>query len=183
MEHANGTNGTNGNIPEKPRYIDFPCLRPGSRVDGKQALNRWSSTITRGHDFPGAQAMLYAAGVPNKEMMKSAPHVGISTVWWEGNPCNMHLHELGKTVKDAVRKQGMLGWQFNTIGVSDGITMGGEGMRFSLQSREVIADSIETVTCAQVGRTACLTLWGNTDQDSIMTPISLFRAVIRTCPV
>lgn len=93
--------------------------------------------------------MLYAAGVPNRDMMKSAPQVGIATVWWEGNPCNTHLHDLGKIVKDAVQKQGMLGWQFNTIGVSDAITMGGEGMRFSLQSREIIADSIETVTCAQ----------------------------------
>lgn len=93
--------------------------------------------------------MLYAAGVPNRDAMKSAPHVGIATVWWEGNPCNMHLLGLGKIVKDAVQKQGMLGWQFNTIGVSDAITMGGEGMRFSLQTREIIADSIETVTCAQ----------------------------------
>ncbi|PBP27422.1 putative dihydroxy-acid dehydratase [Diplocarpon rosae] len=93
--------------------------------------------------------MLYAAGVPSREMMKTAPHVGIATVWWEGNPCNMHLHDLGKIVKEAVQKQGMLGWQFNTVGVSDAITMGGEGMRFSLQTREIIADSIETVTCAQ----------------------------------
>lgn len=61
----------------------------------------------------------------------------------------MHLNHLGKLVKRAVENQGMLGWQFNTIGVSDGITMGGEGMRFSLQTREIIADSIETVTCAQ----------------------------------
>ncbi|OHE96550.1 dihydroxy-acid dehydratase [Colletotrichum orchidophilum] len=112
-------------------------------------LNRWSHTITREHDFPGAQAMLYGAGVPNKEMMKKAPHVGIATVWWEGNPCNTHLLEFGKIVKKAVEKQGMLGWQFNTVGVSDAITMGGEGMRFSLQTREIIADSIESVTCAQ----------------------------------
>ncbi|RAL63563.1 hypothetical protein DID88_003607 [Monilinia fructigena] len=136
-------------IPDKPRYIDFPYLEHGTVIDGKLALNRWSHTITKGHDFPGAQAMLYAAGVPNREMMKSAPHVGISTVWWEGNPCNMHLHDLGKLVKESVQKQGMLGWQFNTVGVSDAITMGGEGMRFSLQTREIIADSIETVTCAQ----------------------------------
>ncbi|KAH8599863.1 dihydroxy-acid dehydratase-like protein [Bisporella sp. PMI_857] len=138
------------NGPQKPRYIDFPSLEYGTLgADGKIALNRWSGPLTRGHDFPGAQAMLYAAGVPNKEMMKNAPQVGISTVWWEGNPCNMHLHDLGKLVKDAVQKQGMLGWQYNTIGVSDAITMGGEGMRFSLQTREIIADSIETVTCAQ----------------------------------
>ncbi|RKU44121.1 hypothetical protein DL546_003228 [Coniochaeta pulveracea] len=93
--------------------------------------------------------MLYGAGVPNREAMKNAPHVGISTVWWEGNPCNTHLLEFGKICKKAVEKQGMLGWQYNTIGVSDAITMGGEGMRYSLQSREIIADSIETVTCAQ----------------------------------
>ncbi|TVY78573.1 putative dihydroxy-acid dehydratase [Lachnellula suecica] len=141
------------NASDKKSYIDFPCLKHGTTGEnGKPALNRWSSTITKGHNFPGAQAMLYAAGVPNREMMKTAPHVGISTVWWEGNPCNMHLNDLGKIVKDAVQKQGMLGWQFNTIGVSDGITNGGEamqGMRFSLQTREIIADSIETVTCAQ----------------------------------
>ena len=71
--------------------------------------------------------MLYAAGVPNRDMMKNAPQVGIASVWWEGNPCNMHLLELGKATKDAVLKQGMLAWQYNTIGVSDGITMGGEG--------------------------------------------------------
>ncbi|EKD19602.1 uncharacterized protein L3040_002520 [Drepanopeziza brunnea f. sp. 'multigermtubi'] len=142
------TNGS-GTGPEKPQYIGFPHLEPGTVIDGKQALNRWSSTLTRDHNFPGAQAMLYAAGVPNRDMMKTAPHVGIASVWWEGNPCNTHLNNLGKIVKDAVQKQGMLGWQFNTVGVSDGITMGGEGMRFSLLTREIIADSIETLTCAQ----------------------------------
>ncbi|OBT50172.1 dihydroxy-acid dehydratase [Pseudogymnoascus sp. 24MN13] len=136
-------------VPEEPRYIEFPSIPHGTLRDGKLVLNRWSATLTKDHDFPGAQAMLYAAGVPNREMMKTAPHVGISTVWWEGNPCNMHLHDLGKVVKASVIKQDMLAWQFNTIGVSDAITMGGEGMRFSLQTREVIADSIETVTCAQ----------------------------------
>lgn len=135
--------------PEEARYIDFPAIPHGTMRDGKLVLNRWSSALTKDHDFPGAQAMLYAAGVPNREMMKTAPHVGISTVWWEGNPCNMHLHDLGKIVKNAVLKQNMLAWQFNTIGVSDAITMGGPGMRFSLQTREIIADSIESVTCAQ----------------------------------
>ncbi|KAI1339383.1 dihydroxy-acid dehydratase [Xylariaceae sp. FL0016] len=126
-----------------PQYIQFRCLPPGEQ------LNRWSHIITREHDFPGAQAMLYGAGVPDENMMKNAPHVGISTVWWEGNPCNTHLLELGKIVKRAVEKQSMLAWQYNAVGVSDAITMGGEGMRFSLQSRDLIADSIETVTCAQ----------------------------------
>lgn len=93
--------------------------------------------------------MLYAAGVPSEEAMKTSPHVGIATVWWEGNPCNTHLLELGKAAKKGVQKNGFLAWQYGTIGVSDGITMGAEGMRYSLQSREIIADSIETITCAQ----------------------------------
>ena len=116
--------------------------------------------------------------------MQDAPHIGIASVWWEGNPCNMHLLELAKTVKESVKKQGFLAWQYNTIGVSDGITMGSEGrfsfrfpkiretkkakfhsppknigMRFSLQSREIIADSIETVTCAQ-HHDACIAIPG-----------------------
>ncbi|TKA81164.1 hypothetical protein B0A49_01877 [Cryomyces minteri] len=134
---------------EEPRFLDFPHLPDDATRDGKPVLNKYSSTITKDHDFPGAQAMLYAAGVPDKETMKTAPHVGIASVWWEGNPCNMHLLDLAKVVKDAVKKQGMLAWQYNTIGVSDAITMGGEGMRFSLQTREIIADSIESVTCGQ----------------------------------
>ena len=75
--------------------------------------------------------MLYAAGVPDKKTMMTAPHVGIASVWWEGNPCNMHLLDLGREVKKAVEKNGMLGWQYNTIGVSDGITMGGQGTGLS----------------------------------------------------
>ncbi|KAJ9636382.1 hypothetical protein H2199_008057 [Coniosporium tulheliwenetii] len=145
--------------PEEPRYLDFPHLPDDAMRDGKPVLNKYSSTITKDHDFPGAQAMLYAAGVPDKEAMKTAPHVGVASVWWEGNPCNMHLMDLGKTVKDAVKKQGMLAWQYNTIGVSDAITMGGEGMRFSLQTREIIADSVETVTCAQF-HDACIAIPG-----------------------
>ncbi|KAL9065127.1 MAG: hypothetical protein Q9157_007584, partial [Trypethelium eluteriae] len=110
-------------------------------------------------------AMLYAAGVPDERSMKKAPHVGIASVWWEGNPCKRLLIltnvvlELGKTVKDAVMKQDMLAWQYNTIGVSDAITMGNEGMRFSLQTREIIADSIETTTSAQY-HDACVAIPG-----------------------
>jgi dihydroxy-acid dehydratase len=74
-------------VKEEPSYIAFPEIEHGARRQGKLVLNRWSSTITRAHDFPGAQAMLYAAGVPSRDMMKNAPHVGIATVWWEGNPC------------------------------------------------------------------------------------------------
>ncbi|KAH7120897.1 dihydroxy-acid dehydratase-like protein [Dendryphion nanum] len=145
--------------PEKPRYLDFRHLPDGTMRDGKPALNKYSSTLTNGHDFPGAQAMLYAAGVPNKEAMKTYPQVGIASVWWEGNPCNMHLLDLGKEIKANLQKDGILAWQYNTIGVSDGITMGGEGMRFSLQTREIIADSIETVTCAQ-HHDACIAIPG-----------------------
>ncbi|KAF2669183.1 dihydroxy-acid dehydratase [Microthyrium microscopicum] len=162
--------------PSKPLYANHKTLPEGAlNEDGKPALNRYSSAITRGHDYPGAQAMLYAAGVPDKHSMKNAPHVGIASVWWEGNPCNMHLLDLAKITKDAVKKKGMLGWQYNTVGVSDAITMGNEGnhksntvldlylhssgMRYSLQTREIIADSIETVTCAQ-GHDACIALPG-----------------------
>ncbi|KAL9115731.1 MAG: hypothetical protein Q9227_000099 [Pyrenula ochraceoflavens] len=145
--------------PERPRYLDFPHQHPGATKNGQLVLNRYSSTLTREHDFPGAQAMLYAAGVPDRPSMKTSPHVGIASVWWEGNPCNMHLLDLGKEAKKAIKNKGMLGWQYNTIGVSDAITMGGEGMRFSLQTREIIADSVETVTCAQF-HDACITIPG-----------------------
>ncbi|KAH8780857.1 dihydroxy-acid dehydratase [Diaporthe sp. PMI_573] len=138
----NVSNGAR-NTPRDGDYIQWDSLPPGG------PLNRWSHSMTKGHDYVGAQAMLYAAGVPDAQTMRNAPHVGISTVWWEGNPCNTHLMDMGKIVKKSVEKQDMLAWQFNTIGVSDGITMGSEGMRYSLQSREIIADSIETVTCAQ----------------------------------
>ncbi|KAI0148428.1 dihydroxy-acid dehydratase [Xylariaceae sp. FL1272] len=123
-----------------PQYLQFRCLPPG------QQLNRWSHMITREHDYPGAQAMLYGAGVPNEDRMKNAPHVGVATIWWEGNPVFL---EFGKIVKKGLEKQKMLAWQYNAVGVSDAITMGGEGMRYSLQSRDLIADSIETVTLAQ----------------------------------
>ena len=115
--------------PEEPRFLQFPNSKPGS------GLNKFSSTLTREHDFPAAQAMLYAAGVPNEHQLKNYPQVGVASVWWEGNPCNAHLLDIAKETKAAVEKQEMLAWQYNTIGVSDGITMGGEGMRFSLQSR------------------------------------------------
>ncbi|KAL1956733.1 hypothetical protein VTO42DRAFT_6883 [Malbranchea cinnamomea] len=151
------TKGQEG--PSEERYIEFPCLPDDATRDGQPVLNKYSQFITKGHDFPGAQAMLYAAGVPDRQSMKTKPHVGIASVWWEGNPCNMHLLDLAKTVKKAVTDKDMLGWQYNTIGVSDAITMGSEGMRFSLQSREIIADSIETVTCAQY-HDACIAIPG-----------------------
>ncbi|KAG5289742.1 dihydroxy-acid dehydratase [Histoplasma ohiense] len=144
---------------EEPRYVQFPCLPDNATRDGKPVLNRYSTFLTKDHDFPGAQAMLYGAGVADRQSMKNSPQVGIATVWWEGNPCNMHLLDLGKTVKKEITDQGMFGWQYNTIGVSDAISMGSEGMRYSLQSREIIADSIETVTSAQY-HDACIAIPG-----------------------
>jgi len=82
MEITTGTDS-----PEEPRYLQFPHLPEGEMRDGKPALNRYSSILTNGHDFPGAKAMFYAAGVPDKEAMRSSPHIGIGSVWWEGNPC------------------------------------------------------------------------------------------------
>jgi dihydroxy-acid dehydratase len=91
--------------------------------------------------------MLYATGLKPEDMNKA--QVGISSVWYEGNPCNMHLMDLAAEVKKGVEASGLVGYRFNTIGVSDGISMGTDGMSFSLQSRDLIADSIETVMGAQ----------------------------------
>jgi dihydroxy-acid dehydratase len=91
--------------------------------------------------------MLYATGMNEADMNKA--QVGISSIWYSGNPCNMHLMDLNNKVREGVERAGLLGMQFNTIGVSDGISMGTKGMRYSLQSREIIADSIETVMNAQ----------------------------------
>jgi dihydroxy-acid dehydratase len=110
-------------------------------------LNKYSSRITQPRSQGASQAMLYATGLTPEDMNK--PQVGIASVWYEGNPCNMHLNDLAAKVKEGVQANGMVGMRFNTIGVSDGISMGTEGMSYSLQSRDLIADSIETVTCAQ----------------------------------
>lgn len=91
--------------------------------------------------------MLYATGMTEEGLNRA--QVGISSVWWSGNPCNMHLLELNHKVKEGVERAGLIGYQFNTVGVSDGISMGTKGMRYSLQSRDLIADSIETVMGGQ----------------------------------
>ncbi|KAH6985186.1 dihydroxy-acid dehydratase [Ilyonectria destructans] len=131
------------------RYLRLPSLEGETDAHGKPILNRYSHFLTRDHDFPAAQAMLYAAGVPDPATLKNSPQVGVASCWFQGNPCNMHLLDLAHDVKREVEKGGMIGWQFNTIGVSDAITMGSDAMRFSLQSREIIADSLETMTVAQ----------------------------------
>lgn len=110
-------------------------------------LNKISSRITQPKAQGASQAMLYATGMDEEDMNK--PQVGISAMWYEGNPCNMHLDLLAAKAKEGVTAADMIGMRFNTIGVSDGISMGTEGMSFSLQSRDLIADSIETVMGAQ----------------------------------
>lgn len=105
-------------------------------------LNKYSSHITQPASQGASQAMLYGTGLTEEDMAK--PQVGIASMWYEGNTCNMHLNQLSAWVKSGMAEAGLVGMQFNTIGVSDGISMGNDGMSYSLQSREIIADSIET---------------------------------------
>jgi dihydroxy-acid dehydratase len=109
-------------------------------------LNKYSRTITQDKTQPAAQAMLYGIGLTEEDLKK--PQVGIVSMGYEGNTCNMHLNDLAKLVKQGVQSEKLVGLIFNTIGVSDGISNGTEGMRYSLVSREIIADSIEAVCAA-----------------------------------
>ena len=109
-------------------------------------LNKYSKAVTQDPTQPAAQAMLHAIGLTKEDFKK--PLVGIASTGYEGNPCNMHLNDLAKLVKKGTINKGVIGLIFNTIGVSDGISMGTPGMRFSLPSRDVIADSMETVVQA-----------------------------------
>ncbi len=110
-------------------------------------LNKYSSRITLPKSQGASQAMLYATGLKPEDMHKG--QVGIGSMWYEGNPCNMHLNKLADAVKEGVTRAGLVGMRFNTIGVSDGMSMGTEGMSYSLQSRDLIADSIETIMGGQ----------------------------------
>jgi dihydroxy-acid dehydratase len=110
-------------------------------------LNRYSSRITQPRSQGASQAMLLGTGLQPADLEK--PQVGIASMWYEGNTCNMHLDKLAARVREGVTAAGMVGMRFNTIGVSDGISMGTDGMSFSLPSRDIIADSIETVMQAQ----------------------------------
>lgn len=109
--------------------------------------NRYSKHVTQDPTQPAAQAMLYALGLTTEDLKK--PQVGIVSTGWEGNPCNMHLNELAQNIKSNIDRDELIGLIFHTIGVSDGISMGTAGMNFSLPSRDIIADSIETVASAQ----------------------------------
>ncbi|MCJ8295097.1 MAG: dihydroxy-acid dehydratase [Colwellia sp.] len=110
-------------------------------------INKYSKTITLDESQPASQAMLYAVGLTEEDMKKA--QVGIVSTGWEGNPCNMHLNDLAKQVKASVKETDLVGLIFHTIGVSDGIANGTDGMKYSLVSRDIIADSIETVASAQ----------------------------------
>jgi dihydroxy-acid dehydratase len=112
----------------------------------KDNLNHFSQVLTQDKTQGASQAMLYGTGLKDADMKKA--QVGIASVWYEGNTCNMHLNHLAQFVKDSVTKSNLVGMRFNTIGVSDGISMGTDGMSYSLQSRDLIADSIETVMSA-----------------------------------
>lgn len=109
--------------------------------------NRYSKEITQQKSRGAAQAMLHATGISEEDLAK--PQVGVCSNWYKGNPCNMHLNELASLVDQSLQKSKLLSMRFNTIGVSDGISMGTSGMNYSLQSRDLIADSIETVMQAQ----------------------------------
>merc|ERR1719343_1369228 len=111
-------------------------------------LNRTSRILTQPKSQGASQAMLHAVGMTEADLKKG--QVGICSVWYQGNPCNMHLLSLGEEVKKAIDQDpGLYGLQFNTVGVSDGMSMGTKGMTYSLPSREIIADSIESVMGAQ----------------------------------
>lgn len=110
-------------------------------------LNRHSATLTQDASHGAAQAMLHAVGVTRADLDK--PQVGVCSVWWEGNPCNVHLGDLAQEAKRGAVDAGLVAFRFHTVGVSDGISMGTSGMRYSLPSRDLIADSIETVMGAQ----------------------------------
>lgn len=114
----------------------------------KKKLNKYSGIVTQHKSQGASQAMLYATGFTEEDMDRA--QVGVGSVWWSGNPCNMHLMDFNEQATESVNKAGLKAMQFNSIGVSDGITNGTEGMRYSLQSREIIADSFETITMAQM---------------------------------
>jgi dihydroxy-acid dehydratase len=149
-------------------------------------LNKYSAHITQPKSQGASQAMLYATGMTEADLNK--PQVGIASVWFEGNPCNMHLLDLAAKVKEGVTAAGLVGMRFNTIGVSDGISMGTDGMSFSLQSRDLIADSIETImggqwydACVSIpgcdkNMPGCLIAAGRMNRPSIMVYGGTIRA-------
>ncbi|KAI8096744.1 dihydroxy-acid dehydratase [Halteromyces radiatus] len=138
---------TTRSMREANKAVPIGLRHYAATTSEKKKLNKYSSIITQPKSQGASQAMLYATGLTDEDMNKA--QVGISSVWYEGNPCNMHLLDLAGKVKEGVQKAGLIGYRFNTVGVSDGISMGTRGMSYSLQSRDLIADSIETVMGGQ----------------------------------
>ncbi len=122
-------------------------MSPSSENAEQVELNRYSKTLTQDPTQPAAQAMLYGIGLTDEDMQKA--QVGVASMGYDGNTCNMHLNDLAKLVKQGIWEENLVGLIFHTIGVSDGMSMGTDGMRYSLVSRDVIADSIEAVCGAQ----------------------------------
>src|SRR3954462_14883093 len=148
--------------------------------------NKYSSRVTQPRSQGASQAMLYGIGLTDADLKK--PQVGICSMWYEGNTCNMHLDQLAAHVKEGVQAAGLVGLRFNTIGVSDGLSMGTDGMSYSLPSRDLIADSIETVMGAQwydalvtipgcdKNMPGCLIAMGRLDRPSLMVYGGTIRA-------
>ncbi|MGF1573887.1 MAG: dihydroxy-acid dehydratase [Sumerlaeia bacterium] len=155
-------------------------------TDQSHKLNKYSARLTQEKRQGASQAMLYATGLSEEDMSK--PQVGIGSMWYEGNPCNMHLLDLANRVAEGVQSAGLVSRRFNTIGVSDGISMGTDGMSFSLQSRDLIADSIETAMGAHYydglialpgcdkNMPGCLIAMGRLNRPSIMVYGGTIRA-------
>ena len=122
-------------------------MKTSTGTDESFELNRYSKTLTQDPTQPAAQAMLYGIGLTDDDMQKA--QVGVASMGYDGNTCNMHLNDLAKIVKEGIWTEDLVGLIFHTIGVSDGMSNGTEGMRYSLVSRDIIADSIEAVCGAQ----------------------------------
>jgi dihydroxy-acid dehydratase len=133
--------------PYNIHFMETETKRPVETGGGAARLNKFSYEVTQLASRGASQAMLIATGLSWADLAK--PQIGIGSVWYEGNPCNMHLADLAVHVKRGAEEAGCVGMRFNTVGVSDGISMGTDGMSFSLQSRDLIADSIETIMGAQ----------------------------------
>ncbi|GAA5868572.1 hypothetical protein JCM1840_005493 [Sporobolomyces johnsonii] len=127
--------------------VDIHPVKRARQEADAPILNKFSRLFTQNEANGGAKAMLFAAGLTEEDMDK--PQIGIGSVWFEGNPCNTHLDDLGKKVKEGCRLEGLLGLCHSTVGVSDGMTQGNAGMSYSLPSRDLIADSLELIVQAQ----------------------------------
>ncbi|KAF8685558.1 Dehydratase family [Rhizoctonia solani] len=137
---------TGSRVASRAAFKSQRCIHASSpmRASGERVLNRYSRTVTAPKDQGASQAMLLATEGVGATTDLGKPMVGVASVWYEGNPCNRHLLGLGQKITKSLRQANITGYQFGTVGVSDGISMGTDGMRYSLQSRDLIADQVET---------------------------------------